>query len=549
MHFGLKALLFGTCLSAAMSASAQDALDITVPLQEEDRGQSLAPIESVERIEFEPVLEMPPVSSQQGVVNVSAVKIDGLVALDRSEFSEIITDYAGRSLTSQQMSELASRIAQKARESGYLFANASIPAQPLIGGILRIDMDEGVIDEIRVNGSNDPAIAGMLEPLKNGEPVSIDALERQVLLTDDIPGVIISNTHFMREGNRGILVVEASRQDWFARATLSNDGTRPQGPARARIDIDASGLLLDNDGIALSFSASPFQPEELFFVAARYNVVVNEAGTQISTYGSYSRSEPGSYLSDLDIFGESWRAGVQLRHPILRSRSRGLWLEGDFQVQDLTQDRLGALARDDRIAVARLGAYAFIYGLGGRFRSRVTVSQGLNILGATQTGDPLASRFDGETDFTTLDWWLNYDRSLGGNFSLSLNAFGQFSTAPLFIGESLTLGGNFYVRGYDFSTRVGDQGVMGVGELRYDLQDGLGPIDRLQLYAFADGGTVTNLSDGFGGGSLASSGAGFRADISDTLDLDFEVAVPLTGPRYDTDDESPRVNVSVSKSF
>lgn len=549
MHFGLKALLLGACASAPSVAGAQDALDVTAPLQEEDRGNTLAPIESVERIEFEPVLEMPAIVSSQEAIAVSAIKIDGLIALDRSQFAEIIGEYAGSSLTPDNMAELTSRIAQYARDRGYLFAEASIPAQPLVGGILRVSVDEGKIDRIEVNGTNDPAITRMLAPLKNGKPVSVESLERQVLLTDDIPGVIIRNTHYVRDGDQGVLVVEASRQDWFIRATLSNDGIRPQGPVRARIDVDASGLLLDNDGVALSFSASPFQPEELFFVAARYNVVVNDAGTQISTYGSYSRSEPGSYLSDLDIFGQSWRAGVQLRHPIFRSQRQGVWLEGDFEVQDLTQDRLGTLARDDRVAVARLGAYTFFNGLGGRFRSRIAVSQGLDILGATQTGDPLASRFDGEADFTTLDFWLNYDRPLGKQFSLSLNAFGQLSSAPLFIGESLTLGGNFYVRGYDFSTRVGDQGVMGVGELRYDSQNGIGPIDRLQLYAFADGGIVTNLSDGFGGGSLASSGAGFRADLSDTLDFDFEVAVPLSGPRYDTDDESPRVSVSVSKSF
>ncbi|MEE4205530.1 MAG: ShlB/FhaC/HecB family hemolysin secretion/activation protein, partial [Erythrobacter sp.] len=59
----------------------------------------------------------------------------------------------------------------------------------------------------------------------------------------------------------------------------------------------------------------------------------------------------------------------------------------------------------------------------------------------------------------------------------------------------------------------------------------------------------TNLENGFGGGSLASSGAGLRTDVTNTLDFDLEVAVPLTGPRYDTDDRTPRLNVSLSKSF
>jgi hypothetical protein len=39
------------------------------------------------------------------------------------------------------------------------------------------------------------------------------------------------------------------------------------------------------------------------------------------------------------------------------------------------------------------------------------------------------------------------------------------------------------------------------------------------------------------------------AHITRALDLDFEVAVPLTEPRYDTNDNTPRLNLRVSQSF
>lgn len=133
--------------------------------------------------------------------------------------------------------------------------------------------------------------------------------------------------------------------------------------------------------------------------------------------------------------------------------------------------------------------------------------------------------------------------------SLSLAANGQFSTDPLLIGENFVLGGNAFLRGYDFAQRVGDQGIAGVGELRYDWPKALGAVDHLQLYAFADGGMVRNLDGGFGDGSLASSGAGLRADVTRNLDVDLEVAVPLTEARYDTGDKQPRINLRVSQSF
>jgi hemolysin activation/secretion protein len=549
VHNGIK--IIGVAFASLMGAplSAQDALDQTDPSQEVERQESYVPTPASVRIDFEPVLQMPEVPKNQSAIDVGAILIDGLVAMKREEFADILEEYMGRTLLPEELGQLTQRIATRARDRGFVFANAWVPPQALTAGMLRVAVDEGVIDEIRVIGSDDPAIPKMLEPLKNGQPVSIAALERQVLLADDLPGVWFRDTRFVREGDIGVLVVEAYRQDWYGRATLASDGTRPVGPVRARIDVNANGLLFDTDGIDLSFTATPIDPGELLFFSTRYNVVINEAGTNLSVFGSYSQTEPGAYLEDRDIFGESWRAGVRVRHPIIRRRSRGVWLEGSFEVQDLRQDRFGTLARHDRIPVARLGAYAFADGPLGLLRSRVTVTQGLSILGATRLGDPLASRIDAEPDFTAIDWWVNYQKSLGGNFSIALNAIGQFSTAPVLIGEDLGLGGNFYLRGYDFATRTGDQGIMGVGELRYDWPEAFGLVEDVQLYAFADGGVVTNLDDGFGGGSLASSGAGVRADLTRTLDFDLEVALPLTGPRYDTEDKTPRVTVRVSKSF
>jgi hemolysin activation/secretion protein len=549
VHQWVKAVLPALAVTTGAAANAQDALDQTDPSQEEERREAFEPVEQSVQIEFEPVLQTATVSPEQNALDVGAVVIDGLVALDRRDFAAIVDRYMGRTLQPQELVDLTEEIAGLARDRGFVFANAWIPPQSLVAGMLRVTVDEGVIDEIRVIGSQDPAIRKMLEPLRNGQPVSLADLERQVLLADDLPGVYFRDTRFVREGDVGVLVVEAYRHDWWGQVSLSNDGTRPVGPARARIDVDANGLLFDRDGIDLSFTVTPFEPDELVYFSTRYNVVINDSGTDLSLFGSFSKSEPGAYLTDDEILGDSWRAGVRLRHPIIRRRSSGLWLEGSFEVKDLQQDQLGVLARHDRVSVARLGAYAFLDGPGGLLRTRMTVSQGLDILDATQLADPLASRLDAEPDFTTLQWWLNYRKQLGGGFSVDLNALAQLSSAPLLISEDIGLGGNFYLRGYDFSTRTGDKGVKGVGELRYDWPRALGLVQNMQLYAFADGGIVDNLQDGFGGGSLASSGGGFRADLTRTLDLDFEVAVPLTGPRYDTDDESPRINVRVSKSF
>lgn len=53
-----------------------------------------------------------------------------------------------------------------------------------------------------------------------------------------------------------------------------------------------------------------------------------------------------------------------------------LWLESSLGIQELTQDSVALLARQDWIVAARLGIYGFCDLAGGIARARATVAQG-----------------------------------------------------------------------------------------------------------------------------------------------------------------------------
>ncbi|QDH33130.1 ShlB/FhaC/HecB family hemolysin secretion/activation protein [Porphyrobacter sp. YT40] len=544
----VKVCAFG-CLLLATPLAAQDSLDRTNPGAQVDRDEEPPKDSAPIRLDLRPVLDGAAAEPVGETLDVGAIVIDGLTVLDRASFAEVIEPFAGRPLDRVELARLTDAIAARARAEGYLLATAWIPEQTLTGGTLRVRIDEGTIDAVRIEGSDDPAIRRQLETLVGPAPVTLTQLQRAVLLADDLPGVWIRSTRFARDGTRRVLVVDAGRSDASGNVQVATDGTKPLGPVRARIAFDANGLISPRDRVDLSVSMTPFEPDELAFFSARYSVIVNDAGTSVGTFGSYSRTEPGAYLAARELQGRGWQTGLRLRHPLMRTQARSLWLEASGELQDLRQNASGALARHDRIALARLGFYGFGPLAGGTLQGRATVSQGLPVLGATRADDPLASRFDAVPDFTTLSWWLNWRRGIAPRVSLSLASTGQLSTAPLLVGESFALGGNSFLRGYDFAQRVGDEGVAGSAELRYDWPRALGAARHVQLYAFADGGTVSNLGTGVGGGTLASSGAGLRTDITRDLDLDFEVAVPLIEDRYDTGDNSPRLNLRVSQSF
>ncbi len=537
-------------LLAAGPLAAQDVLDRTNPQGQVNRDESALPDPEQVRIEVQPVLDTPLVGGDAArVLDVGAIVIDGLEVMDRGDFAATIEPFAGRPLDRAELLRLADAVAARAQAQGYVLATAWIPEQTLVGGMLRVRVDEGRIDAVRIEGTDDPAIRVQLQRLVGTGPVTLEALQREVLLAGDVPGAWIRATRFERDGTRRVLVVDARREDFGGNVLVATDGTKPLGPVRARIAFDANGLISPRDSVDLSISMTPLDPEELAFFSARYTLIVSDTGTSVGTFSSFSRTEPGAYLANRELLGEAWQGGIRLRHPLMRTPKRSLWLEASAEVQDLKQDRFGTLARADRITLARLGFYGFGPLAGGNLQGRATVSQGIPVVGATDRGDPLASRFDAAPDFTTLTWWLQWRRGIAPRVSLALASTGQLSTTPLLVGESFALGGTQFLRGYDFAQAVGDEGAAGSAELRYDWPRALGAVRSVQLYAFADGGTVSNLASGLGGGTLASSGAGLRTDITRDLDLDFEVAVPLTEDRYDTGDNSPRLNLRVSQSF
>lgn len=548
----MKSLLKIGSASLALFASAplyaQDALDRTDPTQGEREDETPGFEETPVVLEFAPIAIDNTIFDETSY-DVGAILLENLVALRPGDFADIVQDFSARALSPGELTALSDRIAARAREKGYIFASAFIAPQSLTGGILRVRVEEGVIDDIRIEGADDPAIRAQLQPLRDGRPVTLARLERQVLLADDIAGVFLRRPRYAREDGRGVLIVDASRDDFSGRAELANDGSQPVGPLRARIDIDANGLLSPFDEVDFTYSTVPDSPSELHYVRGRYGIVLTPQGTEFIASASYSATNPGAYLEERRIFGESVRIGGQLRHPLRRSRAFSLWLDAEFEYRDLRQDRFDMLARHDRLPVVRTSLYTRAVAAGGALSAKLTLSQGLDILNATQRGDPLASRPDASPDFTALSGWVRWQRDLSGPFSLALAGQGQISSAPLLITEDIGLGGNRFLRGYNFSERSGDNGIMGSAELRYDWDDVFGLVRGMQLYAYADGGVVGNLDEGRGSGSLASSGGGIRTDITRNLDLDLELAIPLTGPRYDTNDKSPRFNVTVNRSF
>jgi len=216
-----------------------------------------------------------------------------------------------------------------------VLATAWISEQRLVAGTLRVRIDEGPIEALRIKGHDAPAVRRQLETLVRRGPVTLAQIARAVRIADDLPGAWIGAIRFAREGAARVLVVEARRSDAGSSLQLASAGAKLLGPVRARIDLDANGLIAPRDRVDLSLSLTPLEPEELAFFSARFAVIVSAAGTSPGAFGSCSRTAPGADLAARALLGESWQGGLRLRHPLLRRQRRGPWRDARGEVQDL----------------------------------------------------------------------------------------------------------------------------------------------------------------------------------------------------------------------
>lgn len=541
-------VLTGLSIFSSTGAAAQSALDRVDPSRTEqmDAGETLATSENL-------TLALP-ATRQQGetltqAIHLGGVRIVGLRALRQSDFADIIGAYLGRSLSGSDLTELADQIAQRARARGYAFAAAKIGPQLLESRLLQVELDEGSIDEVRIEGSRSEALRQAFSEIATGFPITLAEVERRLLLAGDLHGVTIDNARLSIEGDRRILVVEANRHKVTGWAEIDNYGTRTLGPVATSVGVNLNSVLSTYDALQLVAYNTVFNPSELTFVRARYSERVHASGTEMSISGAWSGSRPGAFLRSANIQGESHWGSISIAQPLRRRRALSIWLNASLDNREVTQKRLDVTARKDRLTVARAGIYVNGQVFDGQVRANAVISRGLDIFDATRKGELTSSRFAARGTFTTLAGWFSWTSPRQNNFAVEFSGSGQLASGPLLLSEEIGLGGDRFLKAYDYNERSGDQGVVGSLEIRYELDNLFSQGRGAQVYAYADAGSVKNRSIPGSGGALASSGFGARGGILEMTNARIELSIPLAGDRFDTQDSSPRLRIGLSRRF
>jgi hemolysin activation/secretion protein len=531
------------------TSHAQSVLDQsnTAIIQRDTKDQPEPPRPSRLQIEADTPADDAPTNVTESGVFIGAIRVQGSKRVPIEAFSSAIEPFIGRTLAKDDLARVSRAVGDVARGRGYKFASAFIAAQSLALGILTVTLDEGAIGAVRIEGSKNAQVRRILAPLE-GPPQLYAEVERRILVAGDVPGVAIGRVRFTRENGRGVLTLGVSETRISGRAGFDTLGTKSVGPVRAIVSASATSVAVAGDQATVQGAATPVQPNELAFVALRYALPVDADGTVVSGALAYGRSEPSGFLAQFDSVGRSLTYSLVVSRTLLRRRKTNLFLNFEFDQLSSRQSLVGLRARDDRITTLSLSLSGDRQLWGGRLSSQATITQGIGGFDATQRGDPFSSRPDADAIFTKLNLSADWTGSLSGAVSLRLATALQIASAPLLAEQEVGIGGPRFGRAYSFSERSGDDGVLGMIELRSDFGKITSWLESAQAYTFVDGGQVTNLRDGFGGGTLFSGGGGVRGRMGKIL-FGVETAFPLNEDRFESGDRSPQFNLQLSTSF
>jgi len=484
---------------------------------------------------------------------LTAVEFTGVTAFKPEVFAPLYDDLLARAITLEDVTTLVDAVTETYRNEGYFLSRATAPAQDAAGGVLKIDVAEGYIEHVTVNGRAPARVKRMLSEVKTERPTRLKTVERALMLVGDLNGVTVTSSKLEPDTNnaaRHMLIVAIDIDQAEASLYLDNRGTEDAGPIQAYARLAANSLLTSGDRLNAGVFFIPDQPSELILGEMEYQLPVGTAGTYLSLSGAVSKFDAGAFLGTLGTESTQKSIAVNIAHPFIRRRKISLWGNIGIEGRDVQEEQINTAMFEDRLRIvygslnykdARANGVTFISG---------KVSSGLSMLGASDTGGSL-SRPDANGEFTKFNISVSRYQNIGKAFGVFTAFSGQSSLDPLLASEEFAIGGANFGRAYDYGEILGDDGLATLVELRYGRDPHIGLLDFYQLYGFYDYGLVwnDNALTGFDSLSMASAGAGVRLTFPQSLYATFEIARPLDRTPFTQGDRDWRGFFSVSKSF
>lgn len=295
-----------------------------------------ADIPAVGGIQIEPPMTVLPSGPS---VDVKRIALVGNRELPLASLEPLVADAAGKSLTLPELEAVAQRVTKFYRAKGYFVARAYLPAQEVTGGTITLRVVEGNYGQFILKNDSrvkDAVVQAMLDDVKKYDIVSLDTLERAMLIINDTPGVKVTRADVMpgqKVGTSDFAVDTAATARHNGFVMLDNFGSRFTGVNRLSFNADINSPT--GRGDKLSISGLTTGSADLLNGRVAYGTLLRPNGLRGEVAISQTQYALGGSYANLDAKGTARSVDGLLTYPVKRTRATTVEASWGLSFKDL----------------------------------------------------------------------------------------------------------------------------------------------------------------------------------------------------------------------
>ncbi|MBP0016228.1 MAG: ShlB/FhaC/HecB family hemolysin secretion/activation protein [Cyanobacteria bacterium SBLK] len=522
--------------------SPQERTDPTNP----DR-DFLQPIDPVlppeEEPDFFPDIEdsPPPDRNGEGIsFEIDRIEVKGSTIFTSEDFAPILDPLQGQTIALGQLQEAVDGITQLYISKGYINSRAVLTEQTIANKTVTIEVIEGAIADIELNGVQRFQPVYFTSRLDRGikTPFNINALEDQLRLLQINPLIEDLQVDLQPGKQAGESILRLDIEEAapvFGTAFVDNYSSASVGSERYGLNLGYRNLLGLGDIFSATTTRSSTGGSRIYDF--NYSIPINAMEGTLDVGIALDRNNVTLAPFDvLGIRGESETYSLSTRQPLIRNFTEEFALSvglrhktGQTFLFNNTGASFSTGAEADgttRTMVLSFGQDYLKRDRDGAWIFRSQFNFGVDWWDATNNDDPTP---DGQ--FFSWTGQVQRIHRLGKNHLFVIRGDVQLSPHNLLASESFGMGGGQTLRGYRQGARSGDNGWRISIEDRITVASGEPAVHLFQVIPFLDMGMVWNnpsnpdqiANEHF----LAGLGVGLLYAPVENLTLRLDLTLPL----------------------
>ncbi|MFC1805154.1 ShlB/FhaC/HecB family hemolysin secretion/activation protein [Candidatus Omnitrophota bacterium] len=410
-------------------------------------------------------IEEAPVKEGEQTFFIREVELTGAETFSPEEFSEVINKYTNRRVTLSELNSLTQELEEEYLERGVIAA-VFLPPQEIRGQIVSLQVVEARMGQLRIKDHKYFRSKKLRNywPISQGEVLRYDRISQSLKIMGKNPDREVKATLHAGDdpGTTDVLLTPETQFPIHLFYTFDHEGIVSTGLRRSGIGFRHNNFLGHDDMLLGGYSYGKHFSGKYIY----HNIPISPRGAYVLYGFSKSESTPKKDYAPSDLISFAQNASISLRQDLYQEDEHKGDLYFSFEAKDKTVRRNTGVYSRDRLRIFRLGGSLKIR----KFNSTTTISpefsQGVTAFGATEKGNPLASR-GAKSVFSKIELSVLQKKNLSRNLQANLKLQAQTSSTKLMPQEQFRLGGIDSVRGYPPDDYLADNAILGSAELLF----------------------------------------------------------------------------------